>query len=284
MHLPMNLQPRCSNTDDKLFIKITRISSASSAYLGVDDIRVAQLQPIEIVAYDTTLSEDSSSSISYDIYVKESPSSSVSVTVTADDQILVNGQSEITLVFNPPVDPAAPQTVTVTAVDDSVSEGTHTGLISHTSGSSLDAYNELNLPNLEVSIVDNDMPVNFVSDVFVGGQEGAEGTSNYRIPGMTVAPDGSILAFAEGRRNGGDPGAALPIDMVMKRSIDQGQTWQPLVVLHQSTFDYSDPRPITDSADRQCISALYTVAGLMRTILCTGRTGKYFFRNVSPDY
>jgi hypothetical protein len=41
---------------------------------------------------------------------------------------------------------------------------------------------------------------------------------------MTVAPDGSILAFAEGRRNSGDPGAVLPIDMVMKRSVDQGQT------------------------------------------------------------
>lgn len=85
-------------------------------------------------------------------------------------------------------------------------------------------------------------------DVFVGGAEGANGTSNYRIPGMTIAPDGSVLAFAEGRRNSGDPGAGGPhIDLVAKRSTDLGATWSDLMVLHSDiSFDYSDPRPIAD--------------------------------------
>jgi hypothetical protein len=148
----------------------------------VDDIRLAQVQPIEIFAYDTSLSEGALSSIVYNIYVKGNPPSSVSVMAIADDQVRVNGQSEVTLVFDPPVDPAVAQTITVTAIDDNLIEGTHSGLIFHTSSSSLAAYNELSLATLEVTIADNDMPVNFTSDVFVGGQEGATGTSNYRIP------------------------------------------------------------------------------------------------------
>jgi hypothetical protein len=86
------------------------------------------------------------------------------------------------------------------------------------------------------------------SDVFVGGAEGPQGTSNYRIPGMVVAHDGSILAFAEGRRSGTDPGqAGFPIDLVMKRSTNGGQTWNPLVVLEaDAAFDYDDPTPVVD--------------------------------------
>jgi len=249
--------PAAVNPGDRLFIKITRISSSSAAFLGVDDVCLTEIQPIEIIASDTVLTEGGPSAV-YDIYVKGSPAEAVSVTVIADDQVRVNGQSEVTLVFTPPIDPAAPQTVTVTAIDDNFSEGVHTGLITHRSSSVLADYDGLNLPSVEFEIADNDLPVMFVSNVFVGGQEGPQGTSNYRIPSMTVAPDGSILAFAEGRRNSADPGAVLPIDMVMKRSVDNGQTWQPLVVLHHnSSFDYSDPRPVTDLLTGK-IHLLYT--------------------------
>ena len=91
--------------------------------------------------------------------------------------------------------------------------------------------------------------VTVTSDVFVGGGEGPQGTSNYRIPGMTVALDGTILAFAEGRRSGSDPGqAGAPIDLVMKRSTNGGLTWEPLVVLEaNSAFDYDDPTPVVDA-------------------------------------
>lgn len=76
---------------------------------------------------------------------------------------------------------------------------------------------------------------------------GTEGYPVYRIPGFTVANDGSLLLFAEGRPNGGDPGGAGDIDMVYKRSTDGGQTWSPLSVLHQTNnFDYSDPRVVVD--------------------------------------
>ena len=109
------------------------------------------------------------------------------------------------------------------------------------------------LSRVRVRIRDENFPVNFASNVFVGGAEGPEGTSHYRIPALVVAPDGSVLAFAEGRRSGADPGAAgLAIDMVMKRSTDGGRRWGDLVVLHKDPrFDYSDPRPIADEENGQ---------------------------------
>lgn len=79
----------------------------------------------------------------------------------------------------------------------------------------------------------------------------------FRIPGMVVAADDSILVFAEGRRgDGSDPrrDENAPIDLVMRRSIDQGQTWEPLVVIEPGfrpngdLLDYADPTPVLDQA------------------------------------
>ncbi|MEN6449244.1 MAG: sialidase family protein, partial [Thermoguttaceae bacterium] len=45
------------------------------------------------------------------------------------------------------------------------------------------------------------------SNVFVGGAEGANGTSCYRIPALLTASNGDLIAFAEARRSVDDPGA-----------------------------------------------------------------------------
>lgn len=63
-------------------------------------------------------------------------------------------------------------------------------------------------------------------NVFTGGQEGYH---TYRIPAIIKAPNGDLLAFCEGRKNGS--GDAGNIDMVMKRSTDNGLTWNPIVTL-----------------------------------------------------
>ncbi len=71
--------------------------------------------------------------------------------------------------------------------------------------------------------------------------------STYRIPGFAVANDGSLLLFAEGRPNAADPGGAGDIDLVFKRSTDNGVTWSDLSILkNMSGFDYSDPRVVID--------------------------------------
>ena len=78
----------------------------------------------------------------------------------------------------------------------------------------------------------------------------------FRIPGTIVAADGSILLFAEGRRgDGSDPrrDEDAPIDLVMRRSTDQGQTWEPLVVIESGfrpdggRLDFADPTPVLDA-------------------------------------
>ncbi|WP_197529150.1 exo-alpha-sialidase [Aeoliella mucimassa] len=58
-------------------------------------------------------------------------------------------------------------------------------------------------------------------------ESGKEGYNIFRIPTMVKAANGDILAFAEAR-SGGD---ASEIDVVMKRSTDNGDTWGPLQVV-----------------------------------------------------
>ena len=65
-------------------------------------------------------------------------------------------------------------------------------------------------------------------DVF---QVGKEGYHTYRIPSVATAPDGTLIAFAEGRRdNREDPGGG-DIDLVYKRSRDNGVSWSPRKIL-----------------------------------------------------
>lgn len=82
------------------------------------------------------------------------------------------------------------------------------------------------------------------TDIFVSGQEGYFA---YRIPAIEVAPDGSLLAFAEGRKhNLGDPGfEGNDIDLVMKRSTDGGASWSALKVIEDPGERWSAANPAT---------------------------------------
>lgn len=64
------------------------------------------------------------------------------------------------------------------------------------------------------------------SDLFEAKQNGY---NLYRIPGIVVTRKGTILAYAEARQaNRGDWG---PIDIVLRRSTDNGKTWEPQRVI-----------------------------------------------------
>ena len=58
---------------------------------------------------------------------------------------------------------------------------------------------------------------------------GANGYHTFRIPAFVVAPDGSLLAFCEGRRDGVHDHQSL--HLVLKRSTDNGATWGDLQVV-----------------------------------------------------
>lgn len=81
--------------------------------------------------------------------------------------------------------------------------------------------------------------------VFVSGTEGYK---SFRIPAIVRLPAGELLAFAEGRVGGsGDFG---DIDIVMKRSSDQGKTWSAIqVVATYENLQAGNPAPVMDLTD-----------------------------------
>ena len=81
--------------------------------------------------------------------------------------------------------------------------------------------------------------------VFVSGQEGH---ASFRIPAVVHLPDGQLLAFAEGRvRDSDDFG---DINIVMKRSKDNGRTWSPLTqIVDYDTQQAGNPAPVVDLTD-----------------------------------
>ena len=81
-----------------------------------------------------------------------------------------------------------------------------------------------------------------VTDVFVGG---VEGYNTYRIPSLILTPQGTLLAFAEARQVKADAGH---VEMVMKRSMDHGKTWEPLKrIIADGPNRIGDPCPVYDN-------------------------------------
>ncbi|MBI4907591.1 MAG: exo-alpha-sialidase [Acidobacteria bacterium] len=84
-----------------------------------------------------------------------------------------------------------------------------------------------------------------IQDVFSGGEAGYK---SYRIPALLATREGTLLAFAEGRKNNArDDG---DIDIVLRRSTDQGRNWSPLQVVHEEGKDapvtIGNPSPVQD--------------------------------------
>ncbi len=81
--------------------------------------------------------------------------------------------------------------------------------------------------------------------VFTSGREGHK---SYRIPAVINLPNGDLLAFAEGRVNGaGDFG---DINIVMKRSVDQGKTWTAIqTIVDADSLQAGNPAPVVDLFD-----------------------------------
>ncbi|WP_223713531.1 sialidase family protein [Niabella beijingensis] len=74
-------------------------------------------------------------------------------------------------------------------------------------------------------------------------QQGKGRYNNYRIPSLIVSKKGTLLAFCEGRE-GGDAGN---IDLLVKRSADNGKTWSDeQVVWDDGPNTCGNPCPVVD--------------------------------------
>ncbi len=89
----------------------------------------------------------------YTLVLSSLPAANVSIAINPGAQVTVGSSPVVFTTGNW----ATAQTVTVTAVDDLILEGAHTGTISHTVTSSDLAYNGLSVPNVGVNITDNEI-------------------------------------------------------------------------------------------------------------------------------
>lgn len=103
------------------------------------------------------------------------------------------------------------------------------------------------LPCLILAVASTDCPgQNTVplasTNLFVSGQDGYH---TYRIPSLAVTTRGTLLAFAEGRKQ--TSGDAGDIDLLLKRSLDQSQTWEATqTVWDDGPNTCGNPCPVVD--------------------------------------
>lgn len=95
---------------------------------------------------------------------------------------------------------------------------------------------------LEKSLGDNAVKILYKEKVYTSGNNGYH---TYRIPSVIKIREGTMLAFCEGRKEGmGDSGN---ISILVKRSIDNGQTWsEHSTVAGDDRNSYGNCNPVAD--------------------------------------
>ncbi len=82
-------------------------------------------------------------------------------------------------------------------------------------------------------------------DLFVSGTDGYH---TYRIPALEITTKGTVLAFCEGRKNSKEDTG--DIDLLLKRSEDNGRSWSEATIVHEVGGDaeitIGNPCPIVD--------------------------------------
>ena len=97
------------------------------------------------------------------------------------------------------------------------------------------------------------LPIAAAATESVVFQSGDDGYHTYRIPAIVKAANGDLLAFAEGRKHGG--GDHGDIDLVLKRSADDGATWSDMQIVQDEWDDpaakitLGNPAPVVDKTD-----------------------------------
>lgn len=84
----------------------------------------------------------------------------------------------------------------------------------------------------------------FLTEVTVY-HEKDDGYFIHRIPALLTTDKGTLLAFCEARM--GSVSDAAPTDVVLRRSLDNGETWTPaMVVAHRQNYTVGNPAPVQD--------------------------------------
>jgi hypothetical protein len=206
-----------------------------------------------IIAPDVLITQSGGSTIvteggptdTFDVTLRTEPTSNVTVTLTVTDGQTTTSVGSLTFTPSGGANPwNVAQTVTVTAVNDLINEGLHSGSISFSTTSSDAAYNGLTVSPLSVNIVDNDgvsLSQLLINELLINppgtdtgsefiefrGTPGALIPSNYylvaiesdngageidhvfSLGGMTIGSNGFLVLQQAGSTYATDPGATV---------------------------------------------------------------------------
>ncbi|WP_083460336.1 sialidase family protein [Jiangella muralis] len=119
-------------------------------------------------------------------------------------------------------------------------------------------------------------------------ESGTEGYDTFRIPAIVRSEAGTLLAFAEGRVGGG--GDTGDIDLVLRRSHDNGRTWGPLQVVGDNGANvFGNPTPVVDPASGDVVLLSTHNAGdaseaeIMRGEVTPEQSRRVFVQRSSDD-
>lgn len=163
----------------------------------------------------TVAATEGGSTGSYTVVLNSAPTSNVSISVSPNAQATVSAS---TLTFTP-ANWSTAQTVTVTAVNDAVVEGAHTGSIAHGAGSSDSAYNGISIAGVTVNVTDNDVGPSNPTIVCSLVMEGASLRTKATVAGPNIR-----LAFYD--LDSHDPAAGCYLQVGHSES-DSGASWPP---------------------------------------------------------
>ncbi|MBF0491558.1 MAG: FG-GAP repeat protein [Deltaproteobacteria bacterium] len=140
---------------------VLTMEAPTNASLGGTTVHTATITDDDFVGVtitesggSTNVTEGSGVTDSYTVVLTSEPTQDVVITVTPDDKV---STTPPTLTFTSG-NWNSPQTVTVSAVDNQVADGLHTGTITHTATSSDTFYNGLSIASVVANVTDNDSP------------------------------------------------------------------------------------------------------------------------------
>jgi sialidase-1 len=124
------------------------------------------------------------------------------------------------------------------------------------------------------------MPVLKQQTIWTGGEQGYH---TYRIPALVKTVDDTLLAFCEGRKDGG--GDAGTIDLLIKRSEDGGISWgDTQVVVAEQGMTCGNPCPVVDrNTGTIWMPFCKNLADGPETLICEGKAPRTVWLTWSDD-
>ncbi|MEB3358225.1 MAG: malectin domain-containing carbohydrate-binding protein, partial [Synechococcales bacterium] len=136
----------------------------------------------------TTTVAEGGESDAYSIVLNSQPSSDVTITLQLDNSQLTADKTTLTFT---PTNWNIAQSISISAIDDALTEGSHFSTIGHTISTTDSTYSALTLPEVSVAIADNDnVPISFTKQIVATDVDPSTG-----FDGPTTAawgPDGRL--------------------------------------------------------------------------------------------